>query len=246
MKTFCSLLLGVLFAFGAAGCTPPQANPAAQNPAPPETETDAGKEIFLTFDDGPTDSVTPLVLDVLQKEGVRATFFLIGRQVAGREGIVQRIAAEGHAIGIHSYSHVYSEIYASPAALLRDIERCTAAIRTALPGYEPTLYRFPGGSFAHGEDFKRAVKALGLRAYDWNAATYDATTPLPDAGQQYNNAVESAAGRRHIILLQHDCVGQQTTAECLPRIIAHYRERGYTFKILSNQKSAKIGAFCVT
>lgn len=231
MKKLCTLLLAALFAVCPFGCTK-QTTAMPRTAEPTETQTENEREIFLTFDDGPTDSVTPLVLDVLHREGVHATFFLIGRQVAGREQIVRRIAAEGHAIGIHSYSHVYEEIYASPAALMRDIEHCIDAVRTALPHFEPRLYRFPGGSFSHGEDFKQTVKTLGLRAYDWNAATYDATSPLPSAEQQYNNAIQSAADRRHIVLLQHDCVGQQSTAECLPGIIAYYRERGYAFKTL--------------
>ena len=79
------------------------------------------KAIYLTFDDGPTDSVTPKVLDVLEKESVHATFFVIGKQISGREEILRRIAAQGHSVGVHSYSHCYKEIYAKADALLKDI-----------------------------------------------------------------------------------------------------------------------------
>ena len=131
------------------------------------------KEIFVTFDDGPTDSTTPKVLDVLQREKIPATFFVIGRQINGREKTLRRIAAEGHAIGIHSYSHQYKEIYQSADALLADIEKCRKAIRNVLPQYDRMLYRFPGGSFLcpHLRD---AVVHAGYRYFDWNASAGDA------------------------------------------------------------------------
>lgn len=232
MKFLCAILLSFLFAACPAACSTQPEQPQNADYSHTETQPHEEREIFLTFDDGPTDSVTPLVLDVLRKESVKATFFLIGRQIEGREQIVRRIAAEGHAIGIHSYSHEYGKIYATPCTLLRDIEDCRTAIRKALPQYEPTLYRFPGGSFGLSETLKQTVKKHGLHAYDWNAATGDANLPLPDAKQQYRNAVQSAAERQKIILLQHDCVGQKNTVLCLPSIIAHFRDLGYNFKTL--------------
>ena len=222
MKKFCALLLAILLP-ACLPCTAPAAAAASE----------AGtKEIFLTFDDGPTDSVTPLILDVLRQEGVNATFFLIGRQIEGREKTVRRIAAEGHAIGIHTYTHRYKEIYASPAALTRDIRRCRGAIRSALPGFDTTLYRFPGGSFGLSDSLKRAVKNCGLHACDWNAATGDGECGGLSADEQFSNAVRTAAGKSRVILLQHDGVGQKTSAACLPRIIAYFRERGFCFKVL--------------
>ena len=117
--------------FTAAEAEAQATHAAAPASAAEDTEQ---KVICLTFDDGPTDSTTPKVLDILDTFGVRATFFLIGRQISGREDIVRRTAAAGHAVGIHTYSHVYREIYASPQALLRDIAACRKAIRAALPG----------------------------------------------------------------------------------------------------------------
>lgn len=222
MKKLCAALLAILLPAFLLGCLP------AKHEQPDTGE----REIFLTFDDGPTDSVTPLVLDVLKKEGVHATFFLIGRQIYGREAIVRRIAAEGHAIGIHSYSHAYATIYASPEALRQDIARCRAAIRTALPAFRGELYRYPGGSFGRSERLKDAVRREGLRAYDWNAATGDAEQPTPNAAAQLRNAVQSSRLRQRVILLQHDGVHQTRTAVCLPYIIAYFRKHGYRFKTL--------------
>lgn len=194
------------------------------------------KVICLTFDDGPTDSTTPKVLDILDTFGVRATFFLIGRQISGREDIVRRTAAAGHAVGIHTYSHVYREIYASPQALLRDIAACRRAIRAALPGYEGKLYRFPGGEYGKPEALRRAVREAGLTVCAWNASADDSVLPHATADELFENAVRTGADRQRIVLLLHDGVNYRATVACLPRIIRHYKARGYRFETLQ-QKS---------
>lgn len=188
------------------------------------------KEIFVTFDDGPTDSTTPKVLDVLQREKVPATFFVIGRQINGREKTLRRIAAEGHAIGIHSYSHQYKEIYQSADALLADIEKCRKAIQNVLPQYDRMLYRFPGGSFLcpHLRD---AVVHAGYRYFDWNASAGDAEGNF-SAKTLYENAVKTSEGKNPVVLLLHDGVGYRETIRALPDIVQHFKKDGYTFKTL--------------
>ena len=85
------------------------------------------KRVYLTFDDGPSTIVTNRILDILQKEKIRATFFIVSDRVSGREETLNRIAAEGHTLGVHSATHNYREIYASDEALLADAETCAAA-----------------------------------------------------------------------------------------------------------------------
>lgn len=220
-----------LFTAAAAGA---QATHAA---APVTAADDARQKVLcLTFDDGPTDSTTPKVLDILEEFGVRATFFLIGRQISGREDIVRRTAAAGHAVGIHTYSHVYREIYASPQALLRDIAACRKAIRAALPGYAGMLYRFPGGEYGKPEALRRAVREAGLTVCAWNASADDSVLPQATADELFENAVRTGADRQRIVLLLHDGVNYRATIACLPRIIRHYKARGYRFETLQ-QKS---------
>jgi peptidoglycan/xylan/chitin deacetylase (PgdA/CDA1 family) len=190
------------------------------------------RTVCLTFDDGPTDSTTPYVLDVLKKEGVKATFFLVGRQIKGREEIVKRTLSEGHALGIHSFTHEYDKIYASPAALLADIERCRKAI-CDVTGISPTLYRFPGGSFTVSEPLKNCVKKVGYHYVDWNASSRDAELIHASAEELYTYAVSSAADRREIILLCHDFAHRDETVKALPMIIRYYRDKGYKFKTLT-------------
>ena len=97
------------------------------------------KRVFLTFDDGPSSNVTPMVLDTLKAENIKATFFLLGSRVELNPEIVKREFDEGHYLASHGYSHVYSQIYASPQSVLDEYNNCITAIRNAIgmPNYNP-------------------------------------------------------------------------------------------------------------
>ena len=220
MKKFIAAALIALAAFAALHSVPAR---ACSPPAQP-------LEIYLTFDDGPTDSTTPKVLDVLKKENVRATFFVVGRQIKGREKILKRTAEEGHSIGIHTYSHRYDEIYADKAALLKDIEKCRGAIKKVLPDYNKNLYRFPGGSFLC-PSLREAVTRAGYRYYDWNASAGDAEGRYT-AKQLFENAIRTKKKKTTVILLMHDGVGYKNTVRALPEIIRRFKNEGYVFKTL--------------
>ena len=106
------------------------------------------KRVFLTFDDGPSSLITPLILDVLKQEDVKATFFLLGINAKNNKDIIKREFEEGHYIANHGYSHKYSEIYLSPEATLQEYKITEQIIRDALgnQNYRSNLFRFPGGS----------------------------------------------------------------------------------------------------
>ena len=218
--------IATLFLLSAALILPMQTTEPSQS----RTCVFETKEIFLTFDDGPTDSTTPYILDTLKKENVPATFFVIGRQIKGRENILKRIADDGHAIGIHSFSHKYAEIYSNEKTLLTDIEKCREAIRSVLPGFDGNLYRFPGGSFMCPQ-LRECVKSAGYRYYDWNAALGDAEGNFT-ADQLFRNAVETSGDKNHIVLLLHDGVGYKETCKALPDIIRYFKTKSYQFKTL--------------
>ena len=193
---------------------------------------ETNKTVYLTFDDGPSDSSTPKVLDILKKENVKATFFVIGCQIPLRTGIIKRIKDEGHALGLHSYSHDYKEIYASREALLKDIEKCACAVEE-VTGYAPSLYRFPGGSFTVDKELIAGVKKAGYHYVDWNASCRDAELISPTAEDLYNAAVSSAGDKNNIILLMHDSAHRIRTVQALPAIIRHFKSKNYTFSTLS-------------
>ena len=104
----------------------------------------AGRVVALTFDDGPDPEQTPRVLDTLRAHGVRATFFLIGSKAELHPEIVRRMAAEGHAIGIHTWSHTPGFPMLRSGAMAADILRCRESLRE-ITGVETDLFRPPSG-----------------------------------------------------------------------------------------------------
>ena len=189
------------------------------------------KTVYLTFDDGPSDRVTPKILDVLKEENVKATFFIIGKQAETRKHIIEREFNEGHTVAVHSYTHKYSEIYSSPENLLKDIDKCNEVIKS-VTGESSNVYRFPGGSFGLSEKLISAVTEHGLKYVDWNASTRDAEIYSATPEQLFNAAVATAASTDHIVMLAHDSTTKTSTADALKNIIRHFREQGYLFKAL--------------
>ena len=100
--------------------------------------------IWLTFDDGPSSTITPKVLDILKKENVKATFFVLNYS-SSNEHLIKRIVAEGHTIGIHGYSHEYSKIYKSKETFMNNIYSLQDKIYKST-GVKSMYIRFPGGS----------------------------------------------------------------------------------------------------
>lgn len=104
-----------------------------------------GKRVFLSFDDGPSKTVTPLILDLLKQENIKATFFVLGNRVEQNPEILKRIYEEGHYIANHGYSHKYSSIYTSIQSVLDEYNKTEQCIKTALNNeeYNSRVFRFP-------------------------------------------------------------------------------------------------------
>src|SRR5215469_14909598 len=131
------------------------------------------KQIALTYDDGPNDSHTLRLLDVLAKHSVQATFFLIGQFVEQRPDIVRRIVTAGHTIGNHTFTHP-NLIFESAGETRSQLERCTRAIEDAV-GQTPRLFRPPFGGRRPGT--LRHARALGFQPIMWNLTGYDWNGP---------------------------------------------------------------------
>ena len=185
------------------------------------------KQVYLTFDDGPSDSVTTPILDTLKRERIKATFFVVSDRGHGREEILKRMAREGHTIGVHSATHKYSEIYASDEALLKDIDECAAFIKKTT-GIAPTYYRFPGGSFTH-EERRALVTDHGYTIVDWNAECGDGNNNGMPAETLVKTVLQTAEDKAKVVLLLHDSAFCKSTRDALPSIISEFRARGYTF-----------------
>ncbi|MDE7075833.1 MAG: polysaccharide deacetylase [Clostridia bacterium] len=187
------------------------------------------KCVYLTFDDGPSDKVTPKILDVLKEENVKATFFIVGKLAERRKYLIEREFNEGHTVAVHSYSHVYRDIYSSAEKLLEDIDRCNELIREVTGEYA-AVYRFPGGSFGLNPDFINAVTAHGMRYVDWNASLRDAEICNATPDDLFKAAIDTPANRDHIVMLAHDTTDKTVTAQALKSVIKYYKNRGYVFE----------------
>ncbi len=198
---------------------------------------DGEKIVYLTFDDGPS-VVTGEILDVLKEKGVPATFFVIGATTERGKGLYQRIVDEGHALGIHSYSHRYQEIYESADAYLADFDRLSEHLDNIV-GVKPTIFRFPGGSqntFASPEvlqEIKEEMNKRGCVWFDWNALAKDDKSSATPAQEMFDNVVSAAGEKEKILILLHDDALRTTAAECVSMLIDHYQGLGYRFEALT-------------
>lgn len=191
------------------------------------------KVCYLTFDDGPSDTCTPQVLDILKKYNVKATFFVVASEIDGNEKLIQRIIDEGHTLCIHANEHEYQKIYASPEAYLKDFAAAYDKIY-ALTGYKVQGFRFPGGSngqLKHYGNYDAIIKEMnrrGFEYYDWNAYDHDAEGGNYSASQLAQYAVHevSISSRNDVIVLMHDTYGKETTVKALPSIIEGIQKQG--------------------
>lgn len=194
------------------------------------------KRVFLTFDDGPSKTVTIPILELLKQENIKATFFVLGSRVELYPDIVKREYDEGHYIANHGYSHMYSQIYTSIDTVLDEYNKTNDAVKKAIgvEDYNSHLFRFPGGSVGGKYDAlkKSAISKLdemNIAHVDWNALTGDAegkrTTEELIAELQ-----ETMGEKNSLVILMHDAGDKQTTYEALPTVISILREKGYEFK----------------
>ncbi len=189
----------------------------------PQTLPLAPKEVVLTFDDGPVPGTTPHVLETLRQDCVRATFFLLGRNAAAHPEIARRIAAGGHSVGHHSYSHPLLS-HLSLRAAEAEIDRGLDAIEKALgrPGNVKSFFRFPG--FAASPALLKLAAERGMIVFgaDLWASDWNPMTPQ----QELRLVTERIAAARGGIVLLHDT--QRQTAAMLPGLIRWLKRQGYT------------------
>lgn len=188
--------------------------------------------VYLTFDDGPT-SNTDRLLAILSEYDAKATFFVNGHTDETARERMRRIVAEGHTLGMHSFTHEYSIIYSSVEAYLEDMYQLFNLIVEAT-GQAPTAFRFPGGSInGYNSGFYQELLAEMLRRgfvpYDWNLSAQDATSTPLSTDTIVDNVFSGASGKSRAFVLMHDGASRGTTVQALPEILEGFRQMGYRF-----------------
>ena len=183
--------------------------------------------VYLTFDDGPS-KYTDEILDILSEHEVKATFFTIGKE--GYDDQYKRIVAEGHTLGMHSFSHKYSSIYASLDAFAEDVSSIASFLEERT-GIRPTYYRFPGGSSnkvskVPAQDMIHYLSENGYVYYDWNVSSEDAASAMKDANVIVKNVVNGVGNKTTAVVLMHDAASKRSTVEALPIIIETLQKKG--------------------
>jgi peptidoglycan/xylan/chitin deacetylase (PgdA/CDA1 family) len=188
-----------------------------------------GKNIYLSFDDGPHETVTPFVLDQLQRYNAKASFFCIGKNVAAHPELYQRIISEGHAIGNHTYNHVNGwkvndEIY------LNDVAEASAIIHS-------NLFRPPYGRIKRSQIKKLKTQNPAIKIIMWDVLSGDFDVDL---------TAEACLGyvlyhtRPGSVIVFHDSAKAFSRLEhALPKALEHFSKEGYTFNVLAGNVIAR-------
>lgn len=176
-------------------------------------------KIALTFDDGPCRK-TNEVLDVLRKHEVKATFFLIGKNISGNEAILKRMVDEGHSVGSHSYSHHFWIDLWGKKKLKEDIEKSLAEIKNCT-GKEVKLFRPPYGVTT--PNFAHVLKELNLQSIGWNMRSYDTSTP--ELNKVLARVLQQT--KKGSIILLHDRL--EYMPELLDKLIPALKEKKFEF-----------------
>lgn len=185
------------------------------------------KVIYLTFDDGPS-VYTKELLNILKEYNVKATFFVTGN---GNREYIKKAYNEGHSIGIHTYSHVYKNVYASEEAYFNDLEKVQKIIKEQT-GEESRLVRFPGGSSNTVSRFNKGImtrlskelERRGYKYFDWNVSSSDTVKSNSD---DIANTVIRRLKKGNNVVLQHDT--KYYSVKAVRKIIEYGLANGYTF-----------------
>lgn len=197
-----------------------------------------GKQIALTYDDGPNDPHTLRLMEVLEKDGVRATFFVIGRYVRRRPDIVRDLLKAGHVVGNHTFTHPQLTMCGALETRIQ-LEECQRAVEDAT-GQSPRLFRPPfGGRRPHT---LRIARSLGLEPVMWNVTSWDWKTP--PAAKIVNTCSRHMHGGD--VILMHDGSHAEFGADRWQTVVATHllieawRDQGYEFVTVPEMMGAAV------
>ncbi|MGO4547576.1 N-acetylmuramoyl-L-alanine amidase [Paenibacillus sp. 2TAB23] len=184
-----------------------------------------GKQVALTFDDGPDTEITSEILDILKENEIKATFFIMGKQAKAHPEMVKRIVKEGHVIANHSWSHPnFNKLTIEES--LKQIKDTQDQLE-AISGLRPLLFRPPYGEL--NEERVQAVHELNMAVVNWSVDTMDWS------GNTASDILKIVDKQMYPggIVLQHSTGKRENTVEALELMIPQLRDKGYTFVTVS-------------
>lgn len=201
----------------------------------PVTSPSIKGTIYLTFDDGPSKTITPQLLDILKEKDVKATFFVINHS-SSLDYLIKREYDEGHTVALHSMTHSYPTIYSSVDAYFNDLEAISDKVER-LTGHKSMIIRFPGGSsntvsrnYSRGimKTLTNEVLNRGYHYFDWNVSSGDAGGSNT-SDEVYRSVVNNLSKNRANIVLLHDFESNYKTLNAISDIIDYGKANGYEF-----------------
>lgn len=177
------------------------------------------KNIYLTFDDGPIPEVTPWVLDILDKYGIKATFFCVGENVWRYPEIYQDILSRGHRTGNHTYNHLRG-FFTRSKRYLENVEKAASYIQS-------DLFRPPHGELRSYQSFRLRKK---YRIIQWDVITRDYNPDL--TGEQVLSIVKKYARNGSIIVFHDSLKSERNMRYAMPKAIEYLQDKGYSFEKL--------------
>lgn len=186
-------------------------------------------KVYLTFDDGPSEN-TEEILDILDDYNVKATFFVVGKDVEEYGDAYRRIVEDGHTIGMHSYVHTYDKLYASKESFVEDYNKIHQLILD-VTGVDTKYYRFPGGSSNNVSNVSKSelinfLNEQGVVYYDWNVVAGDATAIAFTSDDIIDNVMSDVVKYKTSVVLLHDASNKDATVEALPGLIEALQAEG--------------------
>lgn len=199
------------------------------------------RRVYLTFDDGPSAN-TDRILDILAQYGVKATFFVVGKE--GYADQYRRIVEDGHTLAMHSYSHRYNEVYTSLDAYKADLTKLHDYLYE-LTGEDCRFVRFPGGSSNTVStvsmwDLIDYLDSEDMVYFDWNVSSGDSTGGKKSVEQLTSNVLDNIGKYNNAVVLFHDAAGKTTTVDALAGIIEKILDSDNTVLLPISEDTVKV------
>lgn len=189
------------------------------------------KELYLTFDDGPTPEITEWVLQTLKAYNAKATFFCIGKNIESHAELFQAILKDEHSIGNHTYNHLKGWKH-NTKDYIEDVERTQHLINSKIENRNSVienLFRPPYGKFKSKQSTK--LQKLGYKIIMWEVLSYDWDKSVSE--EACLNNIITVANEGSIIVFHDSIKASRNLKYALPKVLEFYSKKGYVFKALT-------------